>query len=238
MGPTWSSISHLTDEETEVQKGSVIFPGSQSTLSHGGNYDLGPALPPWLPNGWVLKAQNCFQTTPGLLYAWLPTQGLLKECDNDPGAGCVPVLTFQVSRAPCVTMAQSDGQVKKVSLWRVFAKSIFWSDNSLTPSLLFSADTKPRLQLYHLLVICVAWKELRVRSRKKVGVLLGFPAGQHTGLLLGLFFLDYHITMITATSFFHPGSDTTLLSSTKYVNMQFFLSIAWVLWDICCCCCF
>lgn len=48
-----------------------------------------------------------------------------------------------------------------------------------------------------------------------MGVLLGFPAGQHTGLLLGLFFLDYRITIISATSFFHPGPDTIFIDLYK-----------------------
>lgn len=44
-----------------------------------------------------------------------------------------------------------------------------------------------------------------------MGVLLQLPAGMHTGLLLLLFFLSYHITIISPTSSFHPESDTVFI---------------------------
>lgn len=99
------------------------------------------------------------------------------------------------SASQCVRHRDSDGPaqvLKELSppqprLGRVCAKSVFWSDNNLTLILPFSAGTRLGRR-YHPWVICPTWKELGLRYRKKVGVLLGLPAGQHTGLLLGLFF--------------------------------------------------
>lgn len=122
LGLTWSFIFHLTDEKTELQKGSLICPGSPLQISHGSNFKL--ELPPLFTNRQTLKVQSCLEM-PGFLLALLLALGLLAGCDNDHGAGCVPVLTFQVSQVPCVTTTQRDDQVKEVYLGRVFAKSIF-----------------------------------------------------------------------------------------------------------------
>lgn len=169
--------------------------------------------------GALCKYEKWLSTSP------LPTRARA-GCDNGPGDGGVPVdspgeLMLRVSLWLRGTTQVKNrtfpptGDFLKHCLGRVFAQFIFWSDNNLTLILLFSAGTKPGLRLYHPSVICVAGKELWVWYRKKVGVLLGFPAGQHTGLLLGLFFLDYRITIILATSFFHPGPDTIFIDLYK-----------------------
>jgi hypothetical protein len=108
-------------------------------------------------------------------------------------------------------------------LGRLFAKATFRSDNSLTLILLFSAGTKPSPRLYRLWVICVAWKELWVRYRKKVGVLLELPAGQYTGLLLHLFFLTITSQLFRQHPFSILDLIQYLLNYINCVNAQFSL---------------
>lgn len=107
--------------------------------------------------------------------------------DNHSGAECVQ--RWHSRWASAMRHCDSEGRPGEKGLHGKGACSVPFSDQITVGHRVFYFQLAPNLvQVYHLLVICAAWKELRVRYRKKVGVLLGLPAGQHTGLLLTLFF--------------------------------------------------
>lgn len=161
-----------------------------------------PAAAPELSgvkNGHPCWEPGALPTCEELLFTFLLPSQAWCRCDKGRKRTCASVMLHQCQcdsegSLRCGKDLFPTGDFLKQYLGRVFAKCIFWSDNNLTLILLFSAGTKPGPRLYHPQVICAAWKELRVRYRKKVGVLLRLPAGQHTGPLLGLFFfrLSHH----------------------------------------------
>lgn len=95
-------------------------------------------------------------------------------------------------------------------LGKRFATSMVWSDNGLTLILLFSAGTKVRPGCYHPLVICVAWRNSGKVQEKGGGIVAASCWPAHWPIV-AVIFLSYHITIISATSSFHPGSDTVFI---------------------------
>lgn len=107
------------------------------------------------------------------------------------------------------------GTFLKHSLGRAFAVSTFWSDNSLTLILLLSVGTKASPGRYRLSVICVAWRNSGKVQEKGGGIVVASCWPAHWPIVAVIFFLSYHITIISATSSFHPGSDIVFIELHK-----------------------